>query len=301
MGYDTTNLHKFTEDYIARTMANYEFVKKESKKRGESNKVKYDVYEVTQLINSLFGVLIMPLESIKAINKGKFGKSIAQKANKDMRQANSRAFEQVSKIISELKNNGKIFNSYIDDYEEGVEEAYFIYRLRNSLAHSGNEGLRFYPIRIEGEKSGPIESVIFCNIDPNVKDHEFIAELSVEQIEILLNSLIDIFSNYSPFGDTQIFYYEKDIRKMREKMKYVYSAVFEYETKHDREVTKRFGSNLEKVEKKGGLKKVSTVIFNESCEENFLAWIIMSEGKYRVLEPEDLRMKLEKMASQIRY
>ena len=38
------------------------------------------------------------------------------------------------------------FEDFYKDYEDGIVEISFVYRLRNSLAHNGNNDLRFFPI-----------------------------------------------------------------------------------------------------------------------------------------------------------
>ena len=147
MELNMINLKEFTHDYTARTMANYSTIfnayLKEKKLQGEEEIE--DVFEVTQLINSLFGILIMPFESVKALKKGQMGANNLRDVNQKMKEANETAFNDLSAVIQELKEAHHFYDSYIKDYEDGIAEIAFIHRLRNSLAQSGNNGVRFFP------------------------------------------------------------------------------------------------------------------------------------------------------------
>ena len=69
------NIEYFLEDYAKRTMENLEIIEYYSSKRwmniqGELLKEK-KAYEVTQLINSLLGLVLIPMESLKKENDGR--------------------------------------------------------------------------------------------------------------------------------------------------------------------------------------------------------------------------------------
>ena len=96
MGYDTTNLKEFTCDYISRTMANYYTIN--NLQTNNDNNNSNEVYEVTQLINSLFGILIMPFESIKAL-KGNTDPNSFRDVNQKMAIADKAAFNDLSKLV----------------------------------------------------------------------------------------------------------------------------------------------------------------------------------------------------------
>ena len=69
------NIEYFLEDYAKRTMENLEIIEHYSSTRwmniqGELLKEK-KAYEVTQLINSLLGLVLIPMESLKKENDGR--------------------------------------------------------------------------------------------------------------------------------------------------------------------------------------------------------------------------------------
>lgn len=69
------NIEYFLEDFAKRTMENLEIIEYYSSKRwmdiqGELLKEK-KAYEVTQLINSLLGLVLIPMESLKKENDGR--------------------------------------------------------------------------------------------------------------------------------------------------------------------------------------------------------------------------------------
>ena len=90
----------------------------------------------------------------------------------------SQRYEEILEIIKELKDKNKYYNSYNDYHEESD----FIRYMRNSLAHSGNQGIHFLQCQ-EGHK---ITSVIFYDNDKDYGEtSEFCVELTIEEIREL--------------------------------------------------------------------------------------------------------------------
>lgn len=299
MELDNSNLKAFTHDYITRTMANYNTIYErylEESKTLKEEDIK-DAFEVTQLINSLFGILIMPFESVKALKNGLSERKL-KNINKKMEEADREAFADLSKVIQELKKDNLLYNSYNSDYVNGIAEIAFVHRLRNSLAHSGNNGLHFFPIGDLKQEASQIQSVIFC--DKEKKEDggtdKFIAQLSVERLRRVVNSLAEIFGKFEDFAD---FYdaenYRRTINSMKNDMKKVYEGVFEFDESDLVMIKKDLENNLriDVIDEKR--RRGYTTVCNEL---EFFSWIFKSNGRYKLVEPKEARERLKKMLSQ---
>ena len=166
------NYEHFICDFVYRTKKNHMKILQRYEE-DESQR-----YEVTQLINSLFGLLIVPNEKYKyKRNRNGVTERYLQTTDE---------YEEILEIINELKSKNKYYNSY-NDYHEVSD---FIRHMRNSLAHSGNQGIHFLPCQ-EGHK---ITSVIFYDND---EEHggrsEFCVELTIEEIRELSKSISDMY------------------------------------------------------------------------------------------------------------
>lgn len=295
MEYNMTNLKEFTHDYTERTLANnntiYNLYLKEREDHAEE-KIE-GAFEVTQLINSLFGILIMPFESVKALKNGQMGANAMREVNHKMKVADPIAFDDLAKVIQELKNTRHFYDSYVKDYEKEIAEISFVHRLRNSLAHSGNNGLRFFPIGEGSQEMSKIKSIIFCDEERNGKGESFVAELSVEQVERVVRSLATIFGKFSEFED---FYdladYHKTIRSMRNKMESVFEGVFEFNKRIKGEIEKKYSGNLRVEKVDDNRQRGYTLVFDEM---EFFSWIFRSNGKIKLIGPEEACKKMERM------
>lgn len=295
MDYNMVNLKEFTKNYMSRTLENsnrIEELYKERRKVFADAEIE-DVFEVTQLVNSLVGILVVSFESVKALN-GRLDPKKKKDINEKMRIADSKAFDDLSKLIQTLKDTDKFYDTYTDDFKEGVAEISFVERLRNSLAHSGHKGLRFYPIGENDQEVGSIESIIFCN---EYKNDSFIVELSVEQVKTVLQSVAAIFGN---FNDFEAFYdlddYQKDICRMREKLNGKYEGVFDFDKRGLQRLCDTYKNNfryeqLDESTMRGYLRVHD--------EDEFIKMILKSYGKMKLVQPESLCKKLNRMAKAV--
>lgn len=141
-----------------------------------------DVYEVTQLINSLFGLLIVPFEFIKPF-KGDGGDAAANNyyaKTEEFLLKDLEAYKDILELISSLKKGYRYYNSYeFDETHEEIEVLLFLEHIRNSLAHGGDNGISFYPVSADENERHPISSIIFRDKDTSDKNSIFVAELSV--------------------------------------------------------------------------------------------------------------------------
>ncbi|MDD5900751.1 MAG: HEPN family nuclease [Lachnospiraceae bacterium] len=145
----------FISDFATRTMDNLKCVQEHNSR-----------YEVTQLINSLFGLLIVPNE------KFKYRSDNPQKVPDKVFKAESKFYDKLKCEFGRLERENRYYNNY--PTKELVSE--IITRFRNALAHSGKEGLHFLPM----EEGREISSIIFYDTDNS--GHEFCAQLSIEEI-----------------------------------------------------------------------------------------------------------------------
>lgn len=190
------NYENFINDFARRTKKNYEKILYRYEEE-EANR-----YEVTQLINSLFGLLIVPNEKYKY---RKNGQGVRENVLK-----NTPAYKEIIDLIQDVKNDNRYYNSYDDRFE--VSD--FIRHMRNSLAHSGNKGLHFLPLE-EREK---ISSVIFYDNDEEFNGtSEFCVELTISEIIILADNIVDMYSNIEEDEDAENKRkeYEEEIQKYR--------------------------------------------------------------------------------------
>ena len=109
----------------------------------------YKPYEVTQLLNSLVGIVVLPYEMYKDIFKGKDHKS-TEKLNKIIGSEEYRDFQ---KYIMSLYRSGKWNSTYSDDKDQegNVNEKKivisFLKHIRNAICHSGDDGaLSVFPL-----------------------------------------------------------------------------------------------------------------------------------------------------------
>lgn len=192
----------FIKEFTERTIKNYYKILERYEEDPSQR------YEVTQLINSLFGLLIVPNEKYKYRKNGQGVKEFYLKK--------AEGYKDITAIICDLKEDGRLYSSYDDNHE--VSD--FIRHMRNSLAHSGNQGLHFLPCA-EGQK---ITSVIFYDSDKEYGGtNEFCAELMIMEIFNLAKAIANMYSeieSYKEYKDKNEEYMEeiKKCRKLFERM-----------------------------------------------------------------------------------
>jgi len=152
----------FISDFAMRTMENLKCIEEHNSK-----------YGVTQLINSLFGLLIVPNEKYKYRNNN------PNKVPDKVFKAESEFYKSLQREFDILEQEKRYYNNYPTKHMMSEN----ITRLRNALAHSGKEGLHFLPM----EEAEEISSVIFYDTDD--AGHEFCVQLSIEEIKKIANMI----------------------------------------------------------------------------------------------------------------
>ena len=172
------NYENFVKCFIERTKANSEIINKHAEKDEKS-------YEITQLINSLFGLLIVPLEKYKDI--------------KDSDLKKKKGFNKLHSLINNIK---KIKTTYKCDRDnKGQLRVYnFIKHFRNALAHLGQDRVLFI-----GE-GGELVGLIVCD-EHTPTEEKFCVELDFETLDKLIEGIVEMYSDFKP--DFNVSYHEK--------------------------------------------------------------------------------------------
>ena len=160
------DIKRFTTDFIDRTNKNYEFICKEKNINGLNGEASNSVYEVTQLVNSLFGVIVIPCETYfsKRCNE-----NIIEKLLEEDKNYSLEPLIEIEKMIFKAKSQKRFRSTYKDGKNNTENKFYkleytyddtykrenkrfiwfdnmlrFIKHLRNALSHSGNTCLYFF-------------------------------------------------------------------------------------------------------------------------------------------------------------
>lgn len=183
---------EFVKDFSGRTRQNMRVIDAIYDEHSDDPEKK--VYEVTQVINSLFGMIIVPYEKFKdQINKSEY--------------ADINSYKEIKKLIHELDRNKFLRSTYPGDSEE-VGVFSFIGHLRNALAHSGNGRLNFYPVN---SKKDNIKAVYFMDRyeNQNGRISYFCCRLSVKRIRKLcelIPSLYEVIEKSIPERERAIIF-----------------------------------------------------------------------------------------------
>ncbi len=168
------NRYVFEKEFAKRTLANLRFIDEEINKRhrlGIDDRDIHDVFEVTQLINSFIGMIILPKETFYR-KLGRFRRFLTPKAKL---------------LLDDLSNNPRKYTStytYEHDGEQIREQLTpksLSRHFRNAIAHNN---LEILPQDYTGE--GKVTGFVFK--DHNDYGEEFRLELTIDEIRILLEA-----------------------------------------------------------------------------------------------------------------
>ncbi|MDO5132117.1 MAG: HEPN family nuclease [Eubacteriales bacterium] len=169
---------EFVRDFSSRTRQNMNVI--DSIYTEHSDEPEKKVYEVTQVINSLFGMIIVPFEKYKDQNK------INEKDYSD-----DQNYIRIKELIRDLERNKFLRSTYPWD-RNGIGVFSFIGHLRNALAHSGNGRLNFYPVN---NKKDNIKAVYFMDRyeDDLGQISYFCCKLSIKRIQGLCEQIPSLY------------------------------------------------------------------------------------------------------------
>ena len=187
----------FLSDYVRRTLINHALIE-EIKKRHENGEKNFcyeeffheyrtkhsdqfqntlecdntvHFYEVTSLINSLYGLVILPVEKFKSCQV----------------QPKSKIDQTVQNIINECKKRQRYYS------EDKEDTSTFLRHIRNALAHGGNHGIHFYSIG--GGKEQQIGGIIFVDYDIRNQRNLWCIKLTIKELKELTKEIYSFFCN----------------------------------------------------------------------------------------------------------
>lgn len=185
------NLEIFVKEFGNRTIHNLNIIKDKKKadlaKNKRYDKVEKNNYEVTQLLNSLLGLLVIPFERYK------------NSKDKDlMKMEDTTHYNRIRHFIDKLRKSNRLYNDYPPNIDKYGEVCNFIRHLKNSLSHSGNQRIGFCPIR-ETDKDETIEEIIFSDMKKDDTDqrkkYHFYAKINIKtELEDLAQSIHGLYS-----------------------------------------------------------------------------------------------------------
>jgi hypothetical protein len=176
MRMSSYNIEYFLYDFTDRTKKNLEYIEKHYKED--------DLYEVTQVINSLLGLIVIPYEASKDLNE----QTIESIAPSD--------YSAINSLIELCIKEKRLYS----DYKEKTSVRNFIKHIRNSVSHGGNEGIHFYPIS-EGIQ---ISNIIFYDtyVKKNnqselpPKKYQFCVNIKIDELRTLINNISNIYCSF---------------------------------------------------------------------------------------------------------
>ena len=166
------NIEYFIKDFANRTNYNLEYI--------DSRADKYGPYEVTQLINSLLGLIILPVEEYK---------------NRTMRpqKEHTELYEKTKNNIKDIMSSCELDSRYRCTYRNKDDPMSFIKHIKNALSHAGQEGLHFFPLSDEGEN---VTGMVFYDYLKNDNDGyaEFCVKLYINELRELAKYTTTLYS-----------------------------------------------------------------------------------------------------------
>ena len=194
------NIECFLKDFANRTIKNLKFVEKYAFYEN-------DLYEVTQLINSLLGLIIIPVETYKKKQR---------LSDEKLRKLSGANYNSVKNLIKICHDEKRLYSDYWYD-NDGVKVDSFIAHLRNAIAHSGNHGIRFYPI----SENGKISNIMFFDEkgEHEKKNQEqkpskvsvFCVKLTIAELRALVEDIVELYCRFESSG-RNIAHKQKDYR-----------------------------------------------------------------------------------------
>ena len=197
------NYEYFIKNYIERTQDNLKIIDAldEIISRFDEDQLEelYGVFdkrclpwEITQLINSLFGLLVVSNEYYKS--------KINKRYDEVDYLIDKPGYLEIVEIITQLKKENRLRSTYCKEKNEEFKVRNFLNHLRNSLAHSGRGMLLFWPCK-EGEE---ISEVYFCDTNYDGGNNEaFCAKIDVQTIRKLKDNIAKLYSSIDDCNDCE--------------------------------------------------------------------------------------------------
>ena len=144
------------------------------------------LYEVTQSLNSLLGIAVLPYE----MNKEKLD---PYNPDEDLllKLQGTSTYDDIFGFIEDLKKHKKYKSSYPVDKDNNKIVLSFLRHIRNSVCHSGDEALTILPL----DGGEIIEEILFYDkyVDDNKIKSEFAMKITVPELEKLIELISDFY------------------------------------------------------------------------------------------------------------
>lgn len=190
------NIERFLNDFARRTVHNLIAIKKQVK-AGEKR-----LYDTTQLINSLMGLIILPVEA---------NKKAYYFSDLELKNTSKKYYNKLERILYTCIATKRFYDDYPEDKEKAIKGnnsnrisiGSLINHIRNAVAHGGNNGLHFFPL----EENEEITGIVFYdnqlakkNNEGNQKEsaerYEFCIKLNLEELFTLVTSITMLYCKY---------------------------------------------------------------------------------------------------------
>lgn len=154
------------------------------------------LFEVTQLLNSLMGIAVLPYEMHSELFDSEGDDIDSIKASIE--------YDRLLDYILSLYEEGKWITTYNSDLRHSkVNEDKIVFgflrHLRNAVCHSGNDSMSLLPL----SEGTVIEEILFYDHIDKVPDQEFAMRLSVDELTKLVKCVSDFYNG------TRIGYLDK--------------------------------------------------------------------------------------------
>ncbi len=200
---------EFSRMFSERTISNYEFIRSTVNNKDKYHTADSELFEVTQLLNSLMGLAVLPYE----MHKDFFSRILQTDIAGFIRLSNSLEYKLLTKYIMNLYRDNKWKTSYDSDLRDdgSIDEKKiairFLRHIRNAVCHSGNNAISILPL----SEGTVIDRVVFYDRIPekynfHVRDRnglqgierpqpKFAMCLSIEELEKLVYKIADLYNN----------------------------------------------------------------------------------------------------------
>jgi len=196
---------KFAQIFSERTRINLDIITQMADAGG-------DVYEVTQLLNSLFGITIVSYELF-------FRNNNLLKSYEKEHILDSTSGKELEKFIRDCEEKNILKCTYANWDHKGIE---LVRHIRNSMSHSGNSGISFFPLPEKGySEPKDIKYVIFYDKNKSNRsacgdcEEEFCLLLSIDELRMLSYDIQNFFADISKlYGEKAARKYEMHYKKV---------------------------------------------------------------------------------------
>ncbi len=163
-----------------------------------------ELFEVTQLLNSLMGIAVLPYEMhkeyFKRVSEEDRSEYNRGRSLRDIQSdvKNCPEYQSLFIFIMQLYDNKKWVTSYHDDLNNGagINENVIVFRflkhLRNVTCHSGDNAISILPLN-DGQE---IKEILFYDVLSRDEDkEEFAMRLTVKETERLIKKVARFYQN----------------------------------------------------------------------------------------------------------